>query len=110
MSQHIWKILNRLQVVTSSMLTRPKVSSMEAVTTFGYLRIVTSVAYVYSASREATILDDVLKGFTGVLVSDFYGGYDALSCPQQKCLIHLMRDINDDLLETSFQRGVGFYC
>jgi predicted RecB family nuclease len=37
----------------------------------------TSVAYVYSASREASILDEVLAGFNGVLVSDFYGGYDA---------------------------------
>jgi hypothetical protein len=68
----------------------------------------TSVAYVYSASREATILDDVLKGFTGVLVSDFYGGYDALSCPQQKCLIHLMRDINDDVLKHPFNEELGF--
>ena len=29
-----------------------------------------SVAYVYSPSREASILDEVLAGFDGVLVSD----------------------------------------
>jgi predicted RecB family nuclease len=62
----------------------------------------TSVAYVYSASREACILDEVLAGFKGVLVSDFYGGYDAVPCQQQKCLIHLMRDINEDVLKHPF--------
>src|SRR6202023_3774336 len=39
----------------------------------------------------------LLKDFRGVLVSDFYAVYDAFRCPQQKCLIHLMRDINDDM-------------
>jgi hypothetical protein len=37
----------------------------------------TSVAYVYSPSREAALLDEVLAGFCGVLVSDFYGGNTA---------------------------------
>ena len=68
----------------------------------------TSVAYVYSASREASILDDVLGGFKGVLVSDFYGGYDAVSCPQQRCLIHLMRDINEDVLKHPFNDELTF--
>ena len=44
------------------------------------------------------MLEDVLAGFEGVLVSDFYAGYDGVPCRQQKCLIHLMRDINEDLL------------
>ncbi len=68
----------------------------------------TSVAYVYSASREAAILDDVLAGFKGVLVSDFYGGYDAVPCHQQKCLIHLMRDINEDVLKHPFNEELTF--
>jgi hypothetical protein len=62
----------------------------------------TSVAYVYAASREAAVLENVLKGFTGILVSDFYAAYDSLPCPQQKCLIHLMRDINSDILSHPF--------
>jgi hypothetical protein len=62
----------------------------------------TTVAYVYSESREAAILEDVLDGFNGVLVSDFYAAYDSLPCVQQKCLIHLMRDINDDLHSNPF--------
>jgi hypothetical protein len=62
----------------------------------------TSVAYVYTESREAVILEDVLKGFTGVLVSDFYAAYDSIPCAQQRCLIHLMRDINEDILKNPF--------
>jgi len=37
-----------------------------------------------------------------VLVSDFYAAYDSIDCPQQKCLIHLMRDLNDDILNNPF--------
>src|SRR5260370_10277613 len=44
----------------------------------------------------------MLKSFRGVLVSDFYPAYDSIDCPQQKCLIHLMRDMNDDLLANPF--------
>jgi transposase len=57
----------------------------------------TTVAYVYAESRESTILEELLDGFGGVLVSDFYAAYDSVPCAQQKCLIHLMRDINEDL-------------
>src|SRR4029077_9683842 len=64
--------------------------------------------YVYSASREASVLDDILAGFKGVLVSDFYGGYDGLPCRQQKCLIHLMRDINDAILKHPFNEELDF--
>ena len=62
----------------------------------------TTVAYVYSESREATILEDVLDGFNGVLVSDFYAAYDGVPCAQQKCLIHMMRDINEGLHRNPF--------
>jgi predicted RecB family nuclease len=68
----------------------------------------TSVAYVYSASREASILDEILPGFKGVLVSDFYAGYDAVPCKQQKCLIHLMRDINEDVLKHPFNEELTY--
>ena len=41
----------------------------------------------------------MLNDFKGVLVSDFYAAYDSIQCPQQKCLIHLIRDLNDDVLK-----------
>ena len=66
----------------------------------------TTVAYVYAESRESTILDDLLNGFSGVLVSDFYAAYDSVPCAQQKCLIHLMRDINDDLYKNPFDEDL----
>ncbi len=62
----------------------------------------TTVAYVYAESRESAILEDVLDGFSGVLVSDFYAAYDSVPCAQQKCLIHLMRDINEELHRNPF--------
>lgn len=57
------------------------------------------VAYVYSETREGDLLQAMLKDFCGVLVSDFYAAYDSIQCPQQKCLIHLIRDLNDDVLK-----------
>jgi len=57
------------------------------------------VAYLYSETREGDLLHALLKDFTGVLVSDFYAAYDGICCPQQKCLIHLIRDLNDDVLK-----------
>jgi hypothetical protein len=67
----------------------------------GYVWVLTNmedVVYMYRPSREAGFLRDVLKEFKGVLVSDFYAGYDSLPCAQQKCLVHLIRDFNDDLM------------
>jgi hypothetical protein len=40
----------------------------------------------------------MLSNFSGVLVSDFFTAYDSLKCTQQKCLVHLVRDMDDDLL------------
>lgn len=60
------------------------------------------VVYRFTETRDATILQDVLDGFEGVVVSDFYSAYDSTPCAQQKCLVHLIRDINDDLLKAPF--------
>jgi hypothetical protein len=57
------------------------------------------VVYLYADNREADILHATLLGFKGVLVSDFYAAYDSLDCPQQKCLIHLLRDLNEGVLD-----------
>ncbi len=60
------------------------------------------VAYIYSDSREGEMVQNLLREFKGVLVSDFYTAYEALECPQQKCLIHLIRDLNDAVLDHPF--------
>jgi predicted RecB family nuclease len=60
------------------------------------------VVYLYRPTREGDFLADLLKDFCGVLVSDFYAAYDSFDGPQQKCLIHLMRDMNQELLNNPF--------
>lgn len=61
-----------------------------------------AVWYLYRESRCGDFLGDMLKGFHGVLISDFYSAYDTISCSQQKCLLHLLRDFNDDLTNNPF--------
>lgn len=60
------------------------------------------VYYFFAESREGEIAKKLLADFKGVLVSDFYTAYDSIGCPQQKCLIHLMRDLNDEVLNSPF--------
>jgi hypothetical protein len=48
-------------------------------------------------TREVTIVHEFLSDYKGVLISNFYGGYDAVPCRQQKCWVHLIGDLNDDL-------------
>ena len=56
------------------------------------------VYYFYKPSREGSFLEEMLHSFSGVLISDFYAAYDSLPCEQQKCLVHFVRDIDEDLL------------
>jgi len=60
------------------------------------------VFFVYTESREGSFLKDLFAGFSGVLISDFYAVYDWPNCAQQKCLIHLIRDLNGELLKNPF--------
>ena len=39
------------------------------------------VVYVYSSTREGKILDEVLNGCDGVVISDFYTAYDSFAVP-----------------------------
>jgi hypothetical protein len=71
----------------------------------GYVWVFTNleeVYYFYRPSREGSFLHELLSDFNGVLVSDFYSAYDSLECPQQKCLVHLIRDMNQELLNNPF--------
>jgi predicted RecB family nuclease len=60
------------------------------------------VVYVYRPNREGKFLKEMFQDFKGVLVTDFYGAYESLDCRKQKCLVHLMRDLNHDLLRSPF--------
>jgi predicted RecB family nuclease len=64
------------------------------------------VVYILAETREGALVQKLLANFRGVLVSDFYSAYDSISCPQQKCLIHLMRDLNDEVLQNPFNEDL----
>lgn len=59
------------------------------------------VVFERTKTREATIVHEILAGYEGTLVSDFYPGYDSVPCKQQKCWAHLIRDLNEDLWKES---------
>jgi predicted RecB family nuclease len=60
------------------------------------------VVYIWSGTREGSVATEFLKDFSGVLVSDFYPAYDSIECQQQRCLIHLIRDLNDSIFSEPF--------
>jgi len=65
------------------------------------------VVYFYTETREGDTIQTLLQPFVGVLVSDFYNVYDTINCPQQKCLIHLIRDLNDALLKHPYNDEIS---
>jgi hypothetical protein len=73
----------------------------------GYVWVLANAStavYIFRPSREGGFLRARLKDFKGVLVSDFYLAYDGLDCSQQRCLIHLMRDMNRAILDNPFDQ------
>jgi predicted RecB family nuclease len=68
------------------------------------------VVFRMTETREADIVRGILAGYKGVLISDFYPGYDGVPCRQQKCLVHLIRDINDDLWAAPFDRELEVFA
>ncbi len=63
-----------------------------------------TVFYHYASTREVGFLQELLKDYKGIIVSDFYPGYETLNVKSQKCLIHLIRDLNDDLFKNQFDQ------
>lgn len=71
----------------------------------GYVWVVTTmdmVHFFYRPTREASFLTEMFGAFSGILISDFFTGYDSVPCPQQKCLVHLVRELDDDLVHNPF--------
>ena len=64
------------------------------------------VVYFYAETREGSLVQGALGGFKGVLVSDFYAAYDSIPCAQQKCMLHLMRDLNDAVLDNPYDESI----
>ncbi|MBD2248168.1 IS66 family transposase [Nostoc sp. FACHB-888] len=72
-----------------------------------YVWVFTDGKYVFlklTETREANIVHEFLAEYKGILISDFYPGYDSVQCRQQKCWVHLLHDLNDDLRENPFNQ------
>jgi transposase len=53
-----------------------------------------STLFTIERSRAGpVVLKFITDCFDGVLVSDFWGAYNVLTCAKQKCLVHLLRDL-----------------
>jgi predicted RecB family nuclease len=94
-----------LKRILSSALVHADETAIKLQKSKGYVWVLTNleeVVFMFRPTREGAFLQKLLKNFHGVLISDFYSAYDSINCPQQKCLIHLMRDMNEDLLNHPF--------
>ena len=70
----------------------------------GFFQVQLRSAIFFRDTREGSFLQELLGTYEGVLVSDFFTASNSVNCPQQKCLIHLMRDINDDLRKDPYDQ------
>jgi hypothetical protein len=61
-----------------------------------------TVFYHFTLNRESGFLKEWLKDYPGIIVADFFPGYESLLFQRQKCLIHLIRDLNDELFKNPF--------
>ncbi len=64
-----------------------------------YVWVLSSNKYVLlklTQHRDISLLKKLLNGYSDVLISDFFSGYDSVDCLQQKCWVHLIRDLNND--------------
>jgi len=92
------------QAIVQCMLSSPHIHADETTISIKgldyYVWVFTDGAHVVfklTETREAKIVHELLSSYNGVLISDFFPGYDALHCKQQKCWVHLIRDLNEDL-------------
>ncbi|MBD2731237.1 TM0106 family RecB-like putative nuclease [Nostoc sp. FACHB-892] len=70
-----------------------------------YVWIFTNGEYVIfklTKTREASVVHELLENYSGTIITDFYAGYDTVNCKQQKCWIHLIRNLNNDLWNNPF--------
>lgn len=65
------------------------------------------VVFKYTETREASFVHEFLADYRGILITDFYPGYDAINCRHQKCLVHVIRDLNNDLWSNPFDIEFG---
>ena len=96
---YIWEIIKNSPVIHIDETTIRLSKDRGYVWTFATPH---SVFYHFTPTRESDFLHEWLQGYKGVIVTDSFPGYETLRLKQQKCLIHLIRDLNDDLFKNPF--------
>jgi hypothetical protein len=101
-AQHYKSTYNRiLRQIVGGGLAHADETKVLLQQTSAYVWVLTNMedfVFIYRPTRETGFLRDLLGGFAGTLVTDYYPAYDALPFRQQKCLIHFVRDLNGDIL------------
>ena len=68
------------------------------------------IAYLtVQKSRGQKVANKILKGYAGILHSDFWSAYNKLGCDKQKCLAHLTRELKH-LKRKSRSKELKKYC
>lgn len=79
----------------------------------GYLWSVstpTQTLYHVDKSRSGRVIRRLLgRAFGGTLVSDFYSAYSTMDCKKQKCLAHLLRELNDSAGKSPAFASTAFF-
>jgi hypothetical protein len=78
---------DQCQLAQAADLVHPDETEIRLKVGSGYVWVFTNleeVVYQFKPNREVGFLYDLLKGFSGALVSDFFSASDSLPCPQQK--------------------------
>jgi transposase len=66
--------------------------------------------YHLDKSRSQKVVEAVLgKSYRGILISDFYGGYNQIECTKQKCWVHLLREVHELKEKQPKQKEIGVY-
>ena len=84
-------------------------TSIKSVDGRGYIWVITNgkyFAFTATHNREAKHVLDMLYGYEGTLLSDFFPGFDSAPFSQQKCWSHLMKDINNGIWRNPFDKSI----
>ena len=79
----------------------------------GYLWAVTDpkhTLYHVDKSRSGEVIEKLLgRSFPGTLTCDFYGAYNRLECPKQRCQTHLLRELREAARDSPGFAAGAFY-
>jgi hypothetical protein len=63
-----------------------------------------SVYLKLTETRENEFIKNLLNNYAGIIITDFYTGYDNINCIKQRCWVHLIREINNALWQNPFDK------